>query len=86
MNDSNRIKSENRKNAEIPVNSAKSDPWGIQNVKTQPFFENIDLKLFTHIHRQAFFPISSVFVSEKSKTFPEHFFSTFMRLNFKNFQ
>ena len=51
LNDTNQ-KKESRKNAEILVNSVKSDLFGHSKRQNSVVFEDSDLKFRSHIHQQ----------------------------------
>ena len=59
----NRTKFENRKTAEILVNSVKVAFWAFKTAKLS-HFQDINYKYCTHIRRQVFFHIYSVFYSK----------------------
>ena len=68
LNDTNQ-KKESRKNAEILVNSVKSDLFGHSKRQNSVVFEDSDLKFRSHIHQQVLICIHCIFLefSEISK-------------------
>ena len=55
LNGPNRTKIENRKNAEILVNSVKSGRFGHSERQNSAVFKDSDLNVCTHILQQVFF-------------------------------
>ena len=72
-------------NAKILVNGAKSGFFGHPKQQHLAVFQDSDLKFCTHIHRQVFLYIYTVFWKFKKKflnIFEKHFFMIFTNYNF----
>ena len=72
---------------EILVNSVKSGLFGHSKRQNSAVFQESDLKLSTHIHRQVFLYIYSAFLDSNIflKKWEKRFFAIFFQ-NFKNFK